>query len=121
VADLTKALEKKFFHGTERAAEKKRINQRKDQVLEEILNRRVIIKEAKRQKLDRTEFYKTRTEEYRNGILFGTFVQKVIAPDLKVDEEELKSYYQAHIAEYTFPEMVRIDGLAFSDRRMRKR
>jgi len=116
VADLTKALEKKFFHGTERAAEKKRINQRKDQVLEEILNRRVIIKEAKRQKLDRTEFYKTRTEEYRNGILFGTFVQKVIAPDLKVDEEELKSYYQAHIAEYTFPEMVRIDGLAFSDR-----
>jgi len=116
VADLTKALEKKFFHGTERAAEKKRINQRKDQVLEEILNRRVIIKEAKRQKLDRTEFYKTRTEEYRNGILFGTFVQKVIAPDLKVDEEELKSYYQAHIAEYTIPEMVRIDGLAFSDR-----
>ena len=117
VADLTNAIEKKFFHGTERAAEGKKINRKKDQVLEEILNRRVTIKEAKRQKLDRTEFYKRKVEEYRNGILFGAFVQKVIAPDVKVDEEELKSYYQAHIGEYTFPEMVRIDGLVFSDRK----
>ena len=117
VADLTNAIEKKFFHGTERAAEGKKINRKKDQVLEEILNRRVTIKEAKRQKLDRTEFYKQKVAEYRNGILFGAFFRKVIAPDVKVDEEELKSYYQAHIGEYTFPEMVRIDGLVFSDRK----
>jgi parvulin-like peptidyl-prolyl isomerase len=114
VGDLTKALEKKFFHGAERAAEGKKINRRKDQALEEILNRRVTIKEAKRRKLDRTEFYKQKVEEYRSGILFGAFVQKVVAPDVKVDDEELKSYYQAHIGDYTFPEMVRIDGLVFS-------
>jgi hypothetical protein len=114
VGDLTNALEKKFFHGAERAAEKKKLNPKKDQVLEEILNRRVTIKEAKRQKLDRTTYYKTRTGEYRDGILFGAFVQKVIAPDVKVDEEESKGYYQAHIAEYTSPEMVRIDALVFS-------
>jgi parvulin-like peptidyl-prolyl isomerase len=114
VGDLTKALEKKFFHGAERAAEGKKINRRKDQALEEILNRRVTNKEAKRQKLDRTEFYKQKVEEYRNGILFGTFVQKVVSPDVKVDDEELTSYYQAHIGDYTFPEMVRIDGLVFS-------
>ena len=117
VADLTNAIEKKFFHGAERAVEAKKINRKKDQVLEEILNRRVTIKEAKRQKLDRTEFYKQKVAEYRNGILFGAFFRKVIAPDVKVDEEELKSYYQAHIGEYTFPEMVRIDGLVFSDRK----
>ena len=117
VADLTNAIEKKFFHGAERAVEAKKINRKKDQVLEEILNRRVIIKEAKRQKLDRTEFYKQKVAEYRNGILFGAFFRKVIAPDVKVDEEELKSYYQAHIGEYTFPEMVRIDSLVFSDRK----
>jgi hypothetical protein len=114
VGDLTRALENKFFHGAERAAEKKKLNPKKDQVLEEILNRRVTIKEAKRQKLDRTAFYKTKTGEYRDGILFGAFVQKVIAPDVKVDEEELKGYYRVHIAEYTYPEMVRIDGLVFS-------
>jgi parvulin-like peptidyl-prolyl isomerase len=118
VAELSKALEKKFFHGAERAAEKKKINRQKDLVLEEILNRRVTIKEAKRQKLDRTEFYKSKTGEYLDGILFGAFVQKVIAPDVKVDQEELKRYYQAHIGDYTFPEMVRIDGLVFSDRKI---
>jgi parvulin-like peptidyl-prolyl isomerase len=117
VADLTDAIEKKFFHGTERAAGGKKINRKKDQVLEEMLNRRVTIKEAKKQKLDRTEYYKQKVEEYRNGILFGAFVQKVIAPDVKVDEEELKNYYRAHIGEYTFPEMVRFDGLVFSDRK----
>jgi len=117
VGELSKALEKKFFHGAERAAGRKKLNPKKDQVLEEILNRRVTLKEAKREKLDRTEFYKTKTEEYRDGILFGAFVQKVIAPDVKVDEEELKGYYQAHIGEYTFPEMVRINGLVFSDRK----
>ena len=117
VGDLTTALEKKFFHGAERAAEEKKINRRKDQVLEEILNRRVTIMEAKKQKLERTEYFKVKAQENRNGVLFGAFVQKVIAPDVKVGEEELNGYYQAHIGEYTFPEMVRIDGLLFSDRK----
>ena len=46
VADLSNALEKKFFHGAERAAQEKKINRRKDQTLEEILNKRVTIKDA---------------------------------------------------------------------------
>ena len=117
VGDLTSAIEKKFFHGAEQAAGEKKLNRKKDQVLEEILNRRVVIKEAKLQKLDRTEYFKGKTKRNSNGVLFGVFVRKVITPDVKVGEEELKSYYQAHIGEYTFPEMVRIDGLVFSDKK----
>lgn len=116
VGDLTAALEKKFFHGPEQAVGGKKINRKMDQVLEEILGKRVTMKEAKIQKLDRTEYFKGKTAENRNGILFGAFVQKVIAPDVKVGDEELKSYYQAHIGDYTFPEMVRIDSLVFSGR-----
>lgn len=117
VGDLTKALEKKFFHGVKGAAEGKKINREKDRALEEILYKRVILKESKKQKLDRTEFFRVKEEENRNGVLFGAFVQKVIAPDVKVGDEELKSYYQAHIEKYTFPEMVRINSLVFSDKR----
>jgi parvulin-like peptidyl-prolyl isomerase len=116
VGNLTATLEKKFFHGAERAAGKKKINRMKDQVLEEILNKRVTLLEAKKQKLERTEYFKGRAQENRNDVLFGAFVQKVIAPDVKVDDEELKEFYQAHIGEYTFPEMVRVDGLLFSDK-----
>jgi len=115
VGDLTATLEKKFFHGAERAGGKK-INRRKDQVLEEILNKRVTIKEAKIQKLDRTEYFKVKVTENGNGVVFGAFVQKVIVPDVKVGDEELKAYYQEHIGDYTFPEMVRIDSLVFSVR-----
>jgi len=116
VGDLTNALDKKFFHGSDRAAQSKRINRKKDQVLEEILDRRVASMEAKRLKLERTDFYKTKAEDFRDEILFGAFVQKVIVPDVKVVDEDLNAFYQAHIGEFTFPEMVRIDGLVFADK-----
>jgi parvulin-like peptidyl-prolyl isomerase len=117
VGDLTATLEKKFFHGAERAAGEKKINRKKDAVLEEILNKRITLLEAKKQKLERTKYFKERAQENRDGVLFGAFVQKVIAPDVRVGDEELKEFYQAHIGEYTFPEMVRIDGLLFSDKK----
>ncbi len=117
VGDLTAALEKQFFHGVEQAADQKKVNRKKEQVLEEILNRRVGLLEAKKQRLERTEYFKARAQENRNGVLFGAFVQKVIAPDVKVGDEELNGFYQAHIGEYTNPEMVRIDGLLFSGRK----
>lgn len=116
VGDLTAALEKKFFHGAERAAEEKKLNRRKELTLEEILNKRVALLEAKKQKLERTEYFKVKAQDNRNSVLFGTFLQKVVTPDVKVGEEELNGYYQAHINEYTFPEMVRIDGLAFAEK-----
>jgi len=116
VGDLTAALEKKFFHGAERAAGEKKINSKKEQTLEEIVGRRLALLEAKKRKLERTEYFKIRAQENRNGLLFGTFVQKVIAPDVKVGDEELNGYYQEHINDYTFPEMVRIDGLVFAEK-----
>jgi hypothetical protein len=116
VGDLTNALDKKFFHGSDRAAQRKRINRKKDQVLEEILDQRVANIEGKRLKLEHTDFYKTKAEDFRDEILFGAFVQKAIVPDVKVADEDLDAYYQAHIGEFTSPEMVRIDGLTFADK-----
>jgi hypothetical protein len=114
VKDLSESLLRKFFHGAEMAAQKGKLNKRKSQVLEEILNKRVTLKEAKQKKFDKMDHYKIQVGEYRNAVLFGTFFQKVIAPDIKADESELKAYLQEHIGEYTTPEMMRIDGLAFS-------
>lgn len=116
VMELTESLQKKFFHGAERAAQEKKINKRKGQVLDEILNKRVALKEAKRKKLDKTEYYKSRVAEYRNGILFGTFLRKAVDPDIKVEEAEVQAYLREHIQEYTTPEMIRIESLAFSTR-----
>lgn len=116
VEELSEALRKKFFHGMERSAQKGRINRRKEQVLDEILVRRVTGREARRLKIDQSPAYRYALEEYRKGILFGMFVQKVIEPGIRVEEADLSAYLEEHIGEYTSPEMMRIDSIAFSRR-----
>ena len=116
VKDLTESLQKKFFHGAEGAAQRKKINVRKEQVLEDILLKRVVLKEARRKGLDRSQHFKMQVEDFRNGVLFGYFIQKVVDPDVKVEEAEGAAYYESHIGDFTMPEKVRIESIAFSSR-----
>ena len=116
VAELTEALRQQFFHGIERAIESKRLNEKKTLVLEEMLYKRILRKEALRLGIDKTEAHKSKVKEYENSVIFGAFVQKAIVPDVKVTEEEIKAYYSKHIGEYTFPAMMKIRSLAFAKR-----
>ena len=116
VAELTEALSQQFFHGIERAIESKRLNEKKMPVLEEMLYKRILRKEALRLGIDKTDAYKIKVKEYENSVIFGAFVQKAIVPDVKVTEEESKAYYSKHIGEYTSPEMMKIRSLAFVKR-----
>ena len=47
-------------------------------------------------------------------MLFGAFVQKVITPDVKLTEDEMKAYYQEHIAEFSSPAMAKVQGIVFT-------
>jgi len=116
VGELTGFLKQQFYHGVERAIESKKLNQRKTLGLEEMLHKRVFRKEALRLGLDKTESYKTKVKEFENSIIFDMFVQKAILPDTKIKEEEIKSYYNVHLKEYSYPEMVRIKSLVFKKR-----
>jgi hypothetical protein len=114
VAELSTALFRKFFHGTDKAAEKKRINRMKHGALEGILVKRVAIKEAKRTGVLQNRMYRNRVEEHRRDILFGTFFQRAIDPEIKMDEADLKAYMREHIGEFTSREEMRIESMAFS-------
>ena len=116
VGELTEELRFESFHGVEMAAERKRLNAKKEQILEGLLHRKVFRKEALRQGLDKTESYRSKVKEYEVGVLFGVFLKKVIAPDVKLTEDEIKAYYAAHQAEYSAPAMVRMRGLVFGKR-----
>jgi parvulin-like peptidyl-prolyl isomerase len=117
VGELTQHLKMQLFHGVERAIESKRLNSKKAPALEEMIFKRVFRKEALRLGLEKTESYKNRVQEYETSVLFGAFVNKVIIPDIKLKEEETKSYYHKHMKEYTMPEMMRIKSLAFAKRK----
>ena len=116
VAELSKALKREFYHGIERALETEGVNERKGLVFESILQKRVVLKEALKQGLDKTEEYKDRVKEYKNSVIFGLFVKKVVTPGIKLDMKELETYHKENSKEYKTPEMMRIKSLVFGKR-----
>jgi len=116
VSELAEYMKQQLYHGVERAVESKRLNKRKNQSLDEMLQKRVLRKEALRLGIDKTEDYKNKVKEYENSLIFGAFVQKVVAPDVKLKEDELKANYDKHIKEYTYPEMMKMVSLVFGKR-----
>jgi hypothetical protein len=113
VKDVSRAVNEKFFHGLESAMERKQVSKVKQEVLDEMIGRRVIRKEALLQGIDKTKRYQKLVKEKEETILFGSFVNKVVAPGVKIGDEDIAAYYNKHLADYSYPEMMRLKGLAF--------
>ena len=116
VAELTEQIRQGLYHGPDLAAQSKKINSKKVPTLEEMIYKRVFRKEALRLGIDKTAEYKVRVSNYEKSVVFGVFVEKVILPDVKVAEEEIKRYYDEHAKEFSFPEMIKIRSIAFGKR-----
>jgi parvulin-like peptidyl-prolyl isomerase len=116
VGDLAEQLKYQFYHGTSQAAERKRLNAKKEAVLDGVLHRRLFRKEALRRGLHQTDPYKSKVADYETSVLFGVFLHKVIVPEIKIKEDELREHYNAHMHDYQTPEMVKIRSLAFQSR-----
>jgi parvulin-like peptidyl-prolyl isomerase len=116
VGELSRTMHKELYHGVERAIKNKSINRRKSRTMEYILQRRVLVKEALNQSIDKSEVYMNRVKKYENSIVFDTFVQKVIVPDIRLTGKELKDYYKKNADEFAYPEMIRMKGLTFRQR-----
>lgn len=116
VGDLTDYLRMQFFHGTDRAAQRKRMNARKEAALNATIARRLLNMEALRLGIDKTAAYRDRVAAFERALVFDRFVQTVIARDQKVKEDEAKQYHAQHASEYVYPEMVRLRSLAFTTR-----
>lgn len=118
VADLTEYLKLQFFHGGgDNAAQLKRMNSRKQAALDATIGRRVMNLEAVRRGLDKSDAYLDKVGAFEDSLVFDSFVQKVIAPDSKLKEGDVRGYYDGHLAQYSSPEMLRIRSLAFADRK----
>lgn len=116
VGELSDEIRQKFYHGIERAAERRKVNERKADVLGEILHKRVFRKEALKRGIHKTEKYISLIKAYEESVIFGAFVQRVVAPEIKLTLEDLQEYYNRHISEYSFPEMLRLNSLVFSSK-----
>jgi CRISPR/Cas system CMR-associated protein Cmr5 small subunit len=97
----------------EKAMQEKRVNKLKKSALDSIIGKRVFRKEALLRGLDKTPQYQRQVKEREDSVLFGMFVQKVVARNVKLGDEDIKTYYNDHLADYEYPSMVRLNGLAF--------
>lgn len=117
VATFVEAMRSKFFHGLERAIEGKRVNKKKQEVLEELIDKILFRKEAIKRGIDKTDKYRRMVNEYKDSVLFSFFVRRVIVPDIKINDDDIKAYYDEHINEYTYPEMIKIDKIVLNDKK----
>lgn len=114
VAELTQAIEKKFFHGAKQAGEQKRVNKEKQTILGAMLASRVLLDEARRKGLDRSEELEYLVREKRHALAFGKLLERVILPEVKVGDGDVQAFYEEHGSEYAYPAMYRLAGLAFA-------
>jgi hypothetical protein len=113
VGELTDALRQQLYHGVERALEGKRLDKKKGSAFDEMLHKRVFLKEALQLGIDKTEGYQRKVREHEDSFVFGAFIKKAVVPDIKLEEAELEGYYKEHVKEFTYPEMIKIISLAF--------
>jgi hypothetical protein len=113
VGEYTEKINSKFYHGIGRAIQERKVNERKVDVLNEMLYNRLFLKEAKALGIDKTAEYKDSVASYKRSVVFGVFIQKAVVPDIKLTEGESKKYYEEHISDYTTPEMLKLYSLGF--------
>jgi len=114
VGDLTAKLQGQIYHGIDKGTLGEKANKKKQEVLDTIIYKKLIRGEALRRGLDKGLKYTTAVKDYENSVLFSLFIKNVIAPDIKLQEEELRSYLQDHRDEYRYPAMVKLSSLQFA-------
>ncbi len=115
VGDLSREVAGKLFHPSDREASKKRLNALKGRSFDDMLQKRLFTKQARLEGIDRTEGYRYQLAQLSNSLLVGAFVEKAIVPGVSTSDEECKRYHEQHKAEFTTPEVYRLEALQFAE------
>jgi hypothetical protein len=114
VAEIAGKLKEAYFHGVDVPLDAASVNIRKGEILQNILFRITGIIEAQKMGLDKSADYQREIIELERKTLFDTFMQKVIKPEVRLTEEDVRSYYDEHIQEYQTPAMFKVKSLPFN-------
>lgn len=113
VAEVAANLRTIFFHGVDHAVEEKKVNAKKFQAIDSLISRRLLPAEAARQHLAETEEHKAAVEEHRRNLLFSYYLEKAVAPDVKVTEADARKYYEDNKKDFTFAAFYTLASIGF--------
>ncbi|HSN92772.1 MAG TPA: peptidylprolyl isomerase [Anaeromyxobacteraceae bacterium] len=115
VADLTEAVLGGFYHGAEGALQRKKVNRQKTEIFDGLLSKRIVPLEIARLGIEKTPEFERRTAEGERSLLFTRLVEQVIAPQIKVEEDAIRAYYEKNRKDFTYPAFYKLESLAFGD------
>jgi foldase protein PrsA len=81
-----------------------RIQDQMKEILEEMINERLIEKEALSRGYDKVPEVSEKVRQYREGLMENKLYGNYILPDIKVTEEDLRQYFEQNRKEFAFPE-----------------
>lgn len=115
VADLTEAVMDGFYHGAEGAVQRRRVNRQKAAIFDGLLSKRIVPLEVARLGIDKTPEFERRVAEGEREMLFSRILERVIAPQVKVEEEAIRAHYEKNRKDFTYPAFYKLESLAFGD------
>jgi len=74
--------------------------------LERLIMKRLLIREAKKENIEKEKEFQERLSEIKDQLLIEMLLKKKLVQDVKIDEGEIKKYYEAHKEEFKKPEEI---------------
>ncbi len=78
----------------------------KKKFLENLINQKLLIQQMKKEGVKEDERIKKKVEKYREALLLKKFVDEKLS-NIKVTDDEIKAYYEAHKSDFTQPAKVK--------------
>lgn len=113
VADVAGKIKETYFHGVDTDLKPEEVDRKKDDVIQDKLFRIAGILEAGKLGLDTAPGYLFEVAEFERQQLFDIFMQKVVTPDVRPSEADIRAYYDENLDEYMNPAMFKLRSLPF--------
>jgi parvulin-like peptidyl-prolyl isomerase len=88
-----------------------RIKKSKEEILNNWIDRKLIDQEALSRHYEREPEFKGRVKRYEDQLLKRTFINRVIIPQIKISDKDLKDYYSKHQEDFIKPTRFRIQQI----------
>lgn len=115
VADISEGFLEKLYHGSKSMTEKKWVRMKQD-IVEELVQKKLLLREAYKRGIDRNADYLRVYNAYRRNLLFNAFLERVVVPEIRITDDELRAYYREHAPEYRASAQVKMRSLAFENK-----
>lgn len=78
----------------------------KKNYLERLIVKRLLLMEAKKENIEKEKEYQERLSEIKEQLLIEMLLKKKLIKEVKIDEDEIKKYYEAHREEFKKPQEI---------------